>query len=316
MGFSLGTLTPYVEQNEALLIASSLLGAKTQQLIQSEGNVMTGVKSKETINIMDTNAIFQAGGSCGFTTSGTTSVTQREVEVGKIKVMESICPKDLEAYYLQKALPAGSSYDTIAFAQDYTQRKADRIAAQLETALWQGDKDSLNANLNKFDGIIELVKDAGASVVNANSIALHGSVETDISNANVVGIFDTIYKAIPAEVVDKPDVKIFCGMDVFRTLTVKIKNDDLFHYQVVAAPNTSFFLPGTSIEVVGTPGLNGTKKVYAMRVSNLFLGVDLMHDEDRFELFFAKEADEVRFVSEFKIGINFAFPGEIVKFEV
>lgn len=316
MGFSLGSLTPYVEQNEALLVASSVLGAKTQQLIQSQGNVMTGVKSKETINIMDTNAIFQAGGTCGFTTSGTTSVTQREVEVGKIKVMESICPKDLEAYYLQKALPAGSSYDTIAFARDYTDRKAAKIAAQLETAIWQGDKTSLNANLNKFDGIIELVKDASTAVVNANSVAYHGSVETDITNSNVVAIFDSIYKAIPAEVVDKDDVKIFCGMDVFRTLTVKIKNDDLFHYQVVAAPNTSFFLPGTSIEVVGTPGLNGTKKVYAMRVSNLFLGVDLMHDEDRFELFFAKEADEVRFVSEFKVGVNFAFPGEIVKFEV
>ena len=317
MAFSLGSLTPYVEQNEALLVASSVLGAKTQSLIQAQGNVMVGVKSKETINIMDTDAIFQAGGTCGFTTSGTTSITQREVEVGKFKVNEALCPKDLEAYYTQKALPNGSRYDSIAFAQEFTARKAAKIAAQLETAIWQGDKSSVNVNLNKFDGIIELIKDAGATVVNANSVAFHGSVETDITNANVVGIFDSIYKAIPAEVVDKDDVKIFCGMDVFRTLTVKIKNDDLFHYQVVAAPNTSFFLPGTSIEVVGTPGLNGTKKVYAMRLSNLFLGTDLLNEgEDRWELFYAREADQVHFVSEFKLGVNFAFPGEIVKFEV
>jgi hypothetical protein len=317
MAFSLGSLTPYVEQNEALLVASSVLGAKTQALIQAQGNVMVGVKSKETINIMDTDAIFQAGGTCGFTTSGTTSITQREVEVGKFKVNEALCPKDLEAYYTQKALPNGSRYDSIAFAQEFTARKAAKIAAQLETAIWQGDKSSVNVNLNKFDGIIELIKDASTAVVNANSIAFHGSVETDITNANVVGIFDSIYKAIPAEVVDKDDVKIFCGMDVFRTLTVKIKNDDLFHYQVVAAPNTSFFLPGTSIEVVGTPGLNGTKKVYAMRLSNLFLGTDLLNEgEDRWELFYAREADQVRFVSEFKLGVNFAFPGEIVKFEV
>ena len=317
MGFSLGTLTPYVEQNEALLVASSVLGAKTQSLIQAQGNVMTGVKSKETINIMDTNAIFQAGGTCGFTTSGTTSVTQREVEVGKIKVMESICPKDLEAYYLQKALPAGSSYDTIAFAREYTDRKAAKIAAQLEKAVWQGDKNSVDVNLNKFDGIIELVKDASTAIVNANTATYYsGAPATAIDDTTVVNIFDAVYKAIPAEVVDKDDVKIFCGMDVFRTLTIKIKNANLFHYQVDAAPNTSFFLPGTQIEVVGTPGLNGTNKVYAMRLSNLFLGVDLMHDEDRFELFFAKEADEVRFVSEFKIGVNFAFPQEIVKFEV
>jgi hypothetical protein len=317
MGFSLGTLTAYVVQNEDLLVASSVLGAKTQQLIQQGGTVMARVKSKETINVMDTDAIFQAGGTCGFLTSGTTSITQREVEVGKFKVNEAICPKDLEAYYTQKALAAGSTYDSIPFAEEYTARKAAKIAAQLEKALWQGDKTSVDVNLNKFDGLIELIKDAGASVVNANSVAYHGSVETDITNSNVVAIFDSIYKAIPAEVVDKDDLKIFCGMDVFRTLTVKIKNDDLFHYQVVAAPNTSFFLPGTSIEVVGTPGLNGTKKVYAMRVSNLYLGTDILdEDQNRWELFFAREADQVRFVSEFKLGINFAFPQEIVKFEV
>jgi purine-nucleoside phosphorylase len=318
MGFSLGSLTPYVEQNEQLLVASSVLGAKTQQLIQAGGTIMARVKSKETINVMDTDAIFQAGGTCGFLTSGTTSITQREVEVGKFKVNEAICPKDLEAYYTQKALAAGSRYDTMAFAEEYTARKAAKIAAQLETALWQGDKTSVNVNLNKFDGLIELIKDAGASVVNANATAFYsGAPATAIDDTTVVNVFDAVYKAIPAEVIDKDDVKIFCGMDVFRTLTVKIKNANLFHYQTEARPSDSFFLPGTSIEVIGTPGLNGTNKVYAMRVSNLFLGTDILdEDQNRWELFFAREADQVRFVSEFKLGINFAFPQEIVKFEV
>jgi len=317
MAFSLGTLTAYVEQNEQLLVAASVLGPKTAALIQSQGNVMVGVKSAETINIMDTDAIFQAGGTCGFTTSGTTTITQRTVTVGKFKVNEAICPKDLEAYYLQKALPAGSRYDTITFAADYTGKKAEKIASQLETAIWQGDTTSLNANLNKFDGFIELIKDAGASVVNANSVAYYGSVETAINDTTVVNVFDAVYKAIPAQVIDKDDVKIFCGMDVFRTLTIKIKNANLFHYQVDAKPNASFFLPGTAIEVVGTPGLNGTNKIYAMRVSNMWLGTDLLdEDQNRWELFFAREADQVRFVSEFKMGVNFAFPTEIVKFEI
>lgn len=317
MAYSFSGLTAYVEQNERLLVASSVLGAKTQQLIQAQGNVMVGVKSKETINIMDTDAIFQTGGTCGFLTSGTTTFSQREVTVGKFKVNEAICPKDLEAYYTQKALPNGSRYDTTAFAEEYTSRKAAKIAAQLEKAIWQGDTTSVDVNLNKFDGLIELVKDAGASVINANSVAYYGSVETAINNTTVVNVFDAVYKAIPAEIIDKDDVKIFCGMDVFRTLTVKIKNENLFHYQTEARPDTSFFLPGTSIEVVGTPGLNGTNKIYAMRVSNLFLGVDLLNEgTDRWELFYAREADQVRFVSEFKMGVNFAFPTEVVKFEI
>jgi hypothetical protein len=317
MAFSLGSLTPYVEENEQLLVVASILGPKTAGLIQQSGNIMAGVKSAETINIMDTDAIFQAGGSCGFTTSGTTTITQRQVVVGKVKVNEAICPKDLEAYYLQKSLPLGSRYDTIAFAADYTARKAEKIASQLEKAIWQGDTNSGDANLSRFDGFCEIIKDATTSIVNANSVLYHGSVETAITNANVVAIFDSIYKAIPAQVIDKDDVVIFCGMDVFRTLTVKIKNDDLFHYQTQARPNGEFFLPGTDIRVIGTPGLNGKNGIYAMRLSNMWLGTDLMdEDQNRWELFFAKEADQVRFVVEFKYGVQVAFPTEIVKFEV
>jgi hypothetical protein len=38
-------------------------------------------------------------------------------------------------------------------------------------------------------------------------------------------------------------------------------------------------------------GLNGTGKIVATRVSNLFLGTDLLNEEERFEIFYAKEAD-------------------------
>jgi len=60
--------------------------------------------------------------------------------------------------------------------------------------------------------------------------------------------------------------------------------------------------------------LNGTNKVYATRLSNLFIGTDLLNEEEKFEIFYAKEADQVRFVSEFKMGVNFAFPDEMVRF--
>jgi hypothetical protein len=51
-----------------------------------------------------------------------------------------------------------------------------------------------------------------------------------------------------------------------------------------------------------------------MRLSNMFLGTDLLNEEEKFEIFYAKEADQVRFVSEFKMGVNIAFPDEAVKF--
>jgi len=316
MAFSVGTLAAYTKENEALLVASSVLGSKTASLIKDQGNVMVGVKSAETINIMDTDAIFQDGSSCGFNASGTTSFTQRTVTVGKIKVNEALCLKDLESKYLQKALPAGSSYDSMVYSEEYSKRKAAKIAEQLEKTLWVGSTASVDVNLNKFQGITTLITAAGGSVVNANSVAYHGSVETSITDSNVIAIFDSIYKAIPAQVVDKDDVAIFCGMDVFRTYTVKLKNSNLFHYQYDGKANAEFFLPGTNVKVIAVQGLNGSGKIVAARISNFFIGTDLLNEEERFEIFYAKEADQVRFVSEFKMGVNFAFPDEIVKFFV
>ena len=314
MAFDVSTLAAYTEQNEALLVTDSVLGAKTAALIKSAGNVMVGVKSAETINIMDTDAIFQAGGSCGFTASGSTTFTQRTVTVGKIKVNESLCPKDLEAKYLQKALPTGSMYDSIPFEQEFADKKAKTIASQLETALWQGDTTSGNTNLSKFDGLVKLIG-AASGVVAANaSTYISGAPLSAINASNVISIFDGVYQAIPAQVVAADDMAIFCGQDVFRTYTVALKNANQFHYSIDVKADSEFVLPGTPIKVIALQGLNGTNKVYAMRISNLFLGTDLLNEEEKFEIFYAKEADQVRFVSEFKMGVNVAFPDEIVKF--
>lgn len=314
MSFSVGTLAAYTKENEQLLVSASVLGSKTAGLIKDQGNVMVGVKSAETINIMNTDAIFQDGSSCGFNASGLTSFTQRTVTVGKIKVNEALCMKDLESKYLQKALPAGSRYDSMVYSEEFSNLKASKIASQLEIALWQGNTGSVDVNLNKFNGISTLITTAGASVINANSVAYHGVVETSITDANVIGIFDDIYKAIPASIIDKDDVAIFCGMDTFRTYTVKLKSSNLYHYQFDGKANTEFYLPGTNVKVIAVQGLNGTGDIVAMRISNLFIGTDLLNEEERFEIFFAKEADQVRFVAEFKMGVNFAFPDEIVKF--
>ena len=313
MAFSVSSLANYTKENEALLVTSSVLGAKTAALIKSAGNVMVGVKSAETINIMDTDAFFQAGGTCGWNASGTTSFTQRTVTVGKIKVQEALCPKTLESKYLQKALPTGSQYDSIPFEQEFSDKKAKTIASQLETAIWQGDTASANGNLNKFDGLIKLIG-AASGVVNANvSGFISGAPLTSITPSNVVALFDGVYSAIPAKVVAAEDMVIVCGMDTFRTYTIALKNANMFNYAFDGKADAEFVLPGTSIKVVALQGLNGTNDVYAMRLSNLFLGTDLLNEEEKFEIFFAKEADEVRFAAEFKMGVNVAFPDEIVK---
>jgi hypothetical protein len=315
MAFDVSTLAAYTKDNWKELVTSSVLGSKTANLIKSQGNVLVGVKSAENITIMDTDAFFQSGTSCGFNASGTTTFTQRAVTVGKIKINEALCLKDLESKFLQNALPQGSRYTDMIFAEQYSNRKAEKVAEQMEIALWQGDTASANGNLNKFDGLIKLITAASTAVTNANtSTYITGGPIASITVSNVVAVFDAIYTAIPAKVVAKDDITIFCGMDVFRLYTIALKNANLFAYNLDIKADSEFFLPGTTVKVVAVQGLNGTNDLVAARISNLFMGTDLLNEEERFEIFYAKESDQIRYVNEFKAGVNFAFPDEIVKF--
>jgi len=313
MGFDVSALSNYTIQNKDLLVTKSLFDAKTQSIIQSAGNVMAGVKSAETINVLGSDAVFQQGGTCGFNSSGSTAFTQRTVIVGKFKVHESLCPKTLEAKYTQLALSAGSIPEAIPFEKQYTDLKAGIIAEQLEIALWKGDTSSADVNLNKFDGLNKLIDASGVAIAgNTTSI----TAATGITAANALTIVKNIKNAIPARVKGKKDVRIWCGWDAFDALVDGFVNANYFNYGAsqLAYADGEFTIPGTAYKVTAVHGLDGSNRLFAMRDSNIYMGCDILGEEDKWEIFYAKEAMEVRFVSEWKLGVNIAFPNEVVQF--
>jgi hypothetical protein len=317
MALDLSALSNYVKENEAQLTAAAIFKPKTASLIEAKGNVQVGVKSAEQINIMTTDAVFQTGGTCGFTSSGTTTFTQRPLTVGKIKVMESICPKTFESKYTQKALRQGSTYDYMAYATEFSQQKVDKIGAALETAIWQGSTVSVNGQLNKFDGLIRLVDTLGfggaGDPINGNPTGI--TVATGITVGNVISIVDGMFQQIPAALLDKEDFVIFCGNDTFREYVVALRNANYFHYPVNAA-DMELVVPGTNVKLIGVNGLNTTNVLFGTHMQNMYIGTDLLNEEEKFELFYAKEADEMRFVVEFKYAVNVAFPDEVVYFKL
>ena len=316
MALSFSGLSAYTKQLVKPLLTSAVFDAKTQQLIMSNGVVLTGVKSSASIPLMDTDAVFGTQ-SCSFDASGTTTFSQRTVTVGKIKVEEKICPKDLEAYFTQEALKAGSTYEDFGnaeFQKAYLDKKNARIASQIGVALWQGDTSSGTANLNKFDGLIKLI-DAG-SPVDANVSGFTGvATITTITQSNVIAATEGIYKAIPVEVLNKGDVKIFVGNDWFRLLIMAYRALNLYSYNPKDSDSRSFILPGTDIEVLAVNGLNGTGDAYAFSLSNACMAVDLEDEETNYKMWYSEDNNDVRFRVEFKIGVNVAYTAECVKFK-
>ena len=326
MALDVSTLVDYVIENEDLLIAKSLFGGKTADLIRSEGTVMTGVKFAEQINILGTDAIFQNGAGCTKTSSGTTSITQRKVTVGEIAVVEDLCIKTLNKKYLSKKLAAGSipEEQQIPFEQEYTDLKSATIAKQLEIAIWQGDTTSGNANLSRFDGYVKLI-DAASGVVLSNSSTYIASgapiaIATGITTSNVKAIVNSMWLALPADITGEDDIRIFCGWDTFNKFINAFTDQNLFNFaptgSEVSAANGVVIIPGTNYKLTAVHGLDGTSRLFALRMSNMFAGVDLENEEEKWEIMPDQFKDYLRFKTEFKYGVNIAFPDQVVTFKL
>lgn len=317
-------LTDYVKENEDILLTKSLFGGKTIDLITSEGNLMLGVKSTEKIAILATDAIFQDGTGCTRTASGSTALTQRQITVGTVAVVEDICVADLEKKFLANKLARGANNNKLPFEQEYSNLKADTVAKQLEIAVWQGDTAHSNVNINKFDGLIKII-DAATGVIDANSATYIASgapiaAATGITLSNVKAIVNAMWLALPADVTGQDDIRIFCGWDTFNKFINAFTDQNLFNFapsgSEVSAANGVVIIPGTNYKLTAVHGLDGTNRLFAMRMSNLVFGTDLESDYEDFTMMEDQFKDYLRFKMRFRAGVQVGFPDEIVSFEL
>ena len=302
-------LTTYTEQQRLPLITKAVFSARTASLFTKQ----VGIKSAATLNLMDTDAAFQSGTACGWSVagaaSGTTTFTQRTITVAPLKIQEALCPRSLEQYWMQSQLTAGSNYDGVPFEQAFAEQKALRIAEALENAIWSGS--------TLVTGLLTILNAASGSTVSGNTAAVSASV--GITTSNVISIFDNIYTRIPQAILTKNDLVIFCGWDTFRTLIGGLKaNTGVMYNQVdlQGLADGDIFYPGTNVRVVAVPGLLGYNRLVCSYLGNFFYGTDLLSDEERFELFWSRDNDEVRFQCALKIGVNVAYPDLVVDWKL
>lgn len=302
MSFSLGTLTAYTEQQRLPLITKAVFSARTAALFTKQ----VGIKSAAALNLMDTDAALAAGTSCGWTASGTTTFSQRNITVAAMKIQEALCPRSLEQYWMQTQLTQGSTYDGVPFEQAFAEQKALRIAEALENAIWSGS--------TLVTGMLTILNAASGSTVSGNTGAV-----SSITTANVISVFDNIYNQIPQAILTRNDLVIFCGWNNFRTLIGAFKaNTGVMYNQVdlQGLADGDIIYPGTNVRVVAVPGLTGTNRIVCSYLGNFFYGTDLLSDEENFSLWYSKDNDEVRFQAAFKVGVQVAYPDLVVDFRL
>lgn len=317
MAFDVTGPSAYTEQNADKIVRAAIFETNTLKL---GVDIMAGIKSSETINVLSSTGAFQSSSGCSYATSGTTVFTQRTLTVVRIKSQETFCPNDLESIYTQKKLTKGDRYDQLAYWKEILADKIANINKNLEYALWKGDDGGTMAafpNQKLFDGWLRVIDDASGVVA--------ATTQASISTSTVRGIFEDIYSKIPADLIGNAEMPIaFCGWDTFRTLMTKLTTDNLYHYTTDGpAKAGEIMYPGTNLKIVATHGLDTVtghpagknNRVICTRPSNLVFGTDLTDEYEKPEVWFSQDDRNIKTHFGFKAGCQIKFPGEIVQYQ-
>lgn len=287
MSVVLTGLTTYIEERRLPLIKEAVLKSKSASLFTPQ----TDVKWKAALNLVSVAPVLQDGSSCGWNDAGNAELSQRIITAPTIKINQAFCHKDFLKYWTGYEVRVGVGQETMPFEEYFTSLIVDEVKAKNEEMIWKGNSDL------GVEGILDLT-DADSTVVSAATAA------------TAYDAIKNVYMAIPEKVLDK--AVIFVGADVFRSFIMEMVDKNLYHYSANGYPTEEFVFPGTNTKVIAVNGLNGTKRIVAARLENLFIGVDMMDDAEKFEMWYSKDFDQYRLAIQYNLGVQYAFGDEIV----
>lgn len=312
MGFTVSSLTDYVNQNSKELLTALQFEAETAGL----ANIQTGVKSSSALQILTNSPVPQDGSTCAFNASGDSTFTQRTLTTAAIKYQDTLCPRTLEAKWTQLLLKKGQAYDETAVPGAIIEDVIKQIKRRQETADWQGDTASGSAYLKLYDGLCKLIK---AATTGGTATAVAGPVTT----SNVRTIVQNIVAKVSSisVLVGNPNVKIFMGYDIAELYRQKMFIDNLYHYDA-SGNQKGLFAEGSVHEIVPVHGLDGLGSnsgdnpfIFAFDADRqLYLGVDMENEEEQVDIWESKDDQNVKYSFRFRRGWQIAFPSEIVEY--
>ena len=295
MAVNLSNLTPYIEERRLPLIKEAVLKSKTIGMLTPQ----VDVKWKSALNLINVTPVLQDGSTCGWNDAGTAELSQRVITAPIIKINQSFCHKDFAKYWTGYEVKIAVGAEKLPFEEYFTSLIVEEVKAANEKLAWQGDTASSDATLKLTDGFIKLMT--------ADSTVIKPEIA---EGASAYDAIKAVYMAIPEKVLDK--AVIFVGADMFRSYMQELVEKNFYHYSANGYPVEEFILPGTNTKVIAVNGLNGTSKIIAARLENLFVGVDMMEDAEKFEMWYTRDFDQYRLAIQYNLGFQYAFGDEIV----
>lgn len=311
---NLGNLTKYTDELSGILLKEAVLVGSTFDYI----SIQSGVKYKDSINLLTNSLVVSAGGCGTISPTGSTTLTQRDIQVCPLKVEESICVDEFEQYWVGQLAKEGSynEFAPDAFNQLYLANKVEKVGQFVEDLFWKGSLNStFGAAYNQCTGILSIVEEtsATASIVNGS-----GTYSGALTVANAMDVVDGMIAAIPSDILEASDLTLFMSHANFRTLMRALRNNNYFFgYDGQSHTWVLENYTNTNVRIVATRGLNGRNEMILTPASNLFLGVDSFGEAingDQFQFWYDMRDNITYFRAKFKVGAQIAFPAYVVAY--
>lgn len=297
--FVVSSLPAYVQDNKDLIIKNfALVGTASRQRF----GIQTGIKTSAYLNYLELNPTLQDGKGCGFTASGSATLTQRTITTAVIKVNMDICPDSLLGKYAEYLVRIGANSNELPFEQYIIDGVTTEINKKIEKLIWQGDTtQSTNTDLKWLNGILkQLASDSDKVAV---SIA---------ANTAIYDAIKAVYLAIPEETLER-GAEIYVSPANYRDFLMAMVEKKYFNY---SGPQDSapeeFVFPGTDVKVVKTPGLAGVNdRIVASFPENFVYGCDAEGDLEDVKIWFSDDDDLFKLKVKWNSGIAYRFPNQV-----
>lgn len=297
------SLGAWTNANGQELLEQEILKSETVAAI----GVYPGVKYKAELKYLATDALLQAA-ACGTpTTSGSTTLSHKDVEVKPYMVYESLCPADLDSTALSLSMTPGWN-ESLPFEGQYVSSKVKQIKKKIEDKLWTN-----KSGATEFGGFLEQF-DADSDVVDVVfDFTLTATTETQL-----IAGYRKIIAEIPEELVGMEDLTLFMGHDAFRRLSTAFLNSNNILLQKFDFNGINVFeFPGAEyVKIVPLNGLNASnntdKRVVITPASNLLYVCDMQSEEESINMWYSVDTRLVKFQADFKIGAAYKFGAYVV----
>lgn len=297
--FDLTGLNTYTDEVGGLLLSESIVKAATPSLVY----IQAGVKGTQAINLLSSSIAIGDGG-CGWDNTANTSATtftQRNLATKLYRYQESLCPTSLRDYWAGMFLNNPASNDELPFEEQIAALKVKEIQKFVETKVWMA-----TVGTDGFDGFYHTIATGTTGVV-----AVVGA--TAPSSTTMLTVVDEVISACPDAIRMDDDLIVFMSPANYNNYVVNLRTANYFHFSPEEAGEEFItFHPATNIRVVGVPGLTGSNRVVLGKSSQFVIGVGLMDDTERLDMWYSRDNDEVRLQGQFNLASNIAFPENFV----